>query len=119
MATFLSTVEVPSSHVLGESELVPSFATSTHPATVTDYPKLTLFLFAVGGFTVARFALKTLFVLLQTFLVSGKSVRVQTYVTLPLLTTSNTHSSRSMVLERARGLVSCILLVGGTIADAQ
>ena len=29
------------------------------------------------------------------------------------------HSSRSMVLERARGLVSCILIVGVMIADAQ
>ncbi|KAI0779904.1 3-ketoacyl-CoA reductase [Fomes fomentarius] len=58
MATFLSTVSIPSSHVL-----------------VTDYPKLTLFVLAVGGFTVARFALKTLFVLLQTFVVPGKSLK--------------------------------------------
>ncbi|KAI0743358.1 3-ketoacyl-CoA reductase [Daedaleopsis nitida] len=58
MATFLSAVPVPSSHVL-----------------VTDYPKFTLFLLAVGGFSVARFALKTLFVLLQTFVVSGKSLK--------------------------------------------
>ena len=65
---------MPSSHVLGESKPVLSFATSTHPATVTDYPKLTLFLFAVGGFTVARFALKTLFVLLQTFVLPSKNV---------------------------------------------
>ena len=43
---------------------------------VTQCPTFTLFLLAVGGFSVARLALKTLFVLLQTFVVSGKSVRV-------------------------------------------
>ncbi|EJF60386.1 3-ketoacyl-CoA reductase [Dichomitus squalens LYAD-421 SS1] len=58
MATIFSIVQFPSSHVL-----------------VTDYPKLTLLLFAIGGFTAARFALKTLFVLLQTFVVSGKSLK--------------------------------------------
>ncbi|KAI0744957.1 3-ketoacyl-CoA reductase [Earliella scabrosa] len=58
MATFLSAVNVPSSHLL-----------------VTDYPKLTLFLLAVGGFSVARFALKTVFVLLQTFVIPGKSLK--------------------------------------------
>ena len=34
----------------------------------------TLFLLAVGSFSFARFALKSIFVFLQTFLVSGKSV---------------------------------------------
>ncbi|TFK84121.1 3-ketoacyl-CoA reductase [Polyporus arcularius HHB13444] len=58
MATFLSTVSIPSSHVL-----------------VTDYPKLTLFVLAVGGFSVARFALKTLLVLAQTFVIPGKSLK--------------------------------------------
>ncbi|RPD78578.1 3-ketoacyl-CoA reductase [Lentinus tigrinus ALCF2SS1-7] len=58
MAALLSTVQIPSSHVL-----------------VTDYPKLTLFVLVVGGFSVARWALKTLFVLLQTFVGSGKSLK--------------------------------------------
>ena len=47
-----------------------------HRTLVTDYPKLTLFVLAVGGFSVARFALKTLFVLLQSFVLSGKSVQI-------------------------------------------
>lgn len=42
---------------------------------VTDYPKLALFVLAVGGFSVVRFALKTLIVLAQTFVIPGKSVR--------------------------------------------
>lgn len=44
---------------------------------VTDYPKLALFLLAVGSFSFARFAFKTLLVLFQTFIVSGKSVRCE------------------------------------------
>ncbi|KAI8994060.1 3-ketoacyl-CoA reductase [Trametes punicea] len=58
MANVLAAVPVPSSHVL-----------------VTDYPKVALFLLAVGSFSVARFAFKTLFVLLQTFVLSGKSLK--------------------------------------------
>ncbi|KAH9851391.1 3-ketoacyl-CoA reductase [Lenzites betulinus] len=58
MASLLTTISVPSSHVL-----------------VTDYPKLALFLLAVGSFSFARFTFKTLFVLLQTFIVSGKSLK--------------------------------------------
>ncbi|KAH9894806.1 3-ketoacyl-CoA reductase [Cubamyces lactineus] len=58
MANILAAVPIPSSHVL-----------------VTDYPKVALFLLAVGSFSVARFAFKTLFVLLQTFVVSGKSLK--------------------------------------------
>ncbi|KAI0666631.1 3-ketoacyl-CoA reductase [Trametes maxima] len=58
MPHILPVVQIPSSHVL-----------------VTDYPKLALFLLAVGSFSLARFTLKTLFVLLQTFLVPGKSLK--------------------------------------------
>ncbi|OJT02502.1 Very-long-chain 3-oxoacyl-CoA reductase [Trametes pubescens] len=58
MANILSAVSVPSSHVI-----------------VTDYPKLALFLLAVGSFSFARFAFKTLIVLFQTFIVSGKSLK--------------------------------------------
>ncbi|KAI9059139.1 3-ketoacyl-CoA reductase [Trametes sanguinea] len=58
MANVLAAIPVPSSHVI-----------------VTDYPKLALLLLAVGSFSVARFAFKTLFVLLQTFVLPGKNLK--------------------------------------------
>ncbi|PIL33937.1 hypothetical protein GSI_03645 [Ganoderma sinense ZZ0214-1] len=58
MATILSTLQIP-----------------TYSALATQCPTLAFFLVAVGGFSVARFALKTLFVLLQTFVVSGNSLK--------------------------------------------
>ncbi|KAI0790848.1 3-ketoacyl-CoA reductase [Abortiporus biennis] len=42
---------------------------------VTDHPYLTVFLLGVGAFTFARFLIKTLGVLAQTFVLSGKSLK--------------------------------------------
>ncbi len=81
MVNILPVPHTPPSYALGESELFTSYLSRTNtnvvPVTLLQCPSLALFFFAVGGLSVARFALKTLFVLFQTFVVSGKSVRVR------------------------------------------